>query len=372
MGKQKILYVHHAGGFGGAPKSMGYIIKDLDRNKYIPSLLNIEEGPINEFFKNQGIELFKMKGARPFHGSTVVEKSFMLLIRNYLYLIPSIIRAYFFIKKHKPKLIHLNSTCLFAFAMAAKLNNVKVICHVREPLREGFWGAPIRFFCKKYVDGFIAICKNDLNSLRLKTKAKNKAVVIYNFVDEIGFKQKTKSLKNELGLKVNDIVFLYLARFAKSNGWEELIKEAIKISSKKKNFHFVLAGATQEYELNYSKNKNIHILPFRKNVKELLTGADVFICPFTEPHFARGVIEASALGLPIIGANIGGVNELIKNNKTGFLYNNFSELENAIVKLGGDKQIRIEMGNEGVSFAFESFNHKKNLKETYSFYNEII
>ena len=32
MNKKKILFVHHSGGLGGAPKSMGYIIKNIDKD----------------------------------------------------------------------------------------------------------------------------------------------------------------------------------------------------------------------------------------------------------------------------------------------------------------------------------------------------
>ena len=336
MSKLKILFINHAGGLGGAPKSMSYIIKNLDRERFKPILVNIEDGLVNDFFKTLPVEFKKVKGIKPFHGSSVVEKSTRLFFRNYFFLFASVFNAYFLLKKIKPDLIHLNSTCLFPVAIAAKIHEIKVISHVREPLRKGIWGAPLRFFCKKFVDGFIAICKNDLESLKLPEKTTIKNKVIYNFVDQPISFSGNNLLKKELNLNKQDVVFLYLARFSKSNGWKELIEIVKPITKTHLNYHFVFVGAKEKSQLQYCNNSNIHILPFRQDVDMILNCSDIFICPFIEPHFSRGVIEASSYGLPIIGANIGGVNELVVHNETGLLYSNNSELENYIKLLGKD------------------------------------
>jgi glycosyltransferase involved in cell wall biosynthesis len=370
--KTKILFINHAGGFGGAPKSMSYIIKNLDKERFKPMLINIEDGPVNDFFKTLPVEFKKVKGIKPFHGSTVVEKSVKLFLRNYLFLIPSIFNAYFILKKIKPEIIHLNSTCLFPVAIAAKIHKLKVISHVREPLRKGVWGAPLRFFCKKFVNGFIAICKNDLESLNLPERTTIKSEVIYNFVDKPIPFSGNNLLKKELNLKKEDVVFLYLARFSKSNGWKELIEIVKPLTETLINYHFVFVGAHDKSQLNYCNNLNIHLLPFRQDVEMILNCSDVFICPFVEPHFARGIIEASSYALPIIGANIGGVNELVVHNETGFLYSKNSELENYIKLLGKDSKKRAELGEKGVTLSELEFNLELNLAKTYQFYNNFL
>ncbi|WP_165732996.1 glycosyltransferase family 4 protein [Polaribacter sp. 20A6] len=370
--KNKILYVHHAGCLAGAPKSLSYIIKGLDKNKYTPYLVNIERGPVDEFFNKLPVKILKLKGAKPFHGSTVVEKSLKLFIRNLIFLIPTIFKANRFIKKMDFDLIHLNSTCLFAFAIAAKWNKVKVVCHVREPLRKGIWGTPLRYFCNRFVDGFIAICENDLNSLKIKKSNQVKKEVIYNFVDLSKDIKNKNILREELKLKKGDVLFLYLARFSKSNGWKELISTIENKIDENENFHFVFVGAKNEYELNFSKNKNIHILPFREDVDDVLFSSDVFICPFVEPHFARGIIEASAHSISVLGTNIGGVNELIINNSTGFLYNSEEELIEKIHLLGNNPDLRIRLGKSGKEFSEVNFDLDKNLNKTYSFYSKIL
>ncbi|WP_162344222.1 glycosyltransferase family 4 protein [Cyclobacterium salsum] len=364
----KVLYVHHSGIYSGASKSLSYVIKNLDKFKYIPYLLNIERGPVNIIFKLLPVLLMQSKGIRPFHGSTVVQKSLKLFIRNWVFLIPSIIRANILVRRINPDLIHLNSSCLFVFAIVARWNKIKVICHLREPLRNGIWGAPIRFFCQRFVDGFISICKNDLDSMKFSKNFNIPCKVIYNFVETVEMDKKSNFLKSELGIKSGDIVFLYLARFASFNGWKKLISMGEKLVNEHPNFHFVLVGAQKESDFIYNRKKNFYILPFKQDVTSILLCSDIFVCPFTEPHFARGVIEASASGLPVIGSNIGGVDELVIHNETGYLYSSEKEFINYAIELGANENLRKKMGMSGRLLSEKRFNLEKNLKSTYEFY----
>ena len=383
MQKEKLLYIHHSGNFGGAPRSLSYLLKNIDHNIYKIKLINIrKKGPINKFFKELcnkfNIEFEIVEGVMPFHGSTVALKSIKHLLINMVFVFPSFLKAFRVLKREEPNIIHLNSTCLFVFAIASKLVNkdIKVIAHVREPLRNSISGRITSFFVKKYCDGLVAISNYDLSTLSIrKTKSQISSVVIHNFVDELDIPlglEKDFSLHERLDIPRKAIVFLYLARFAKGNGWEELISVAENVCESNSQFHFVLVGAHKEEELNYIKNTNIHLLLFQKDIKSLLLNSDVFICPFTEPHFSRGIIEASYSSLPVISSNISSVNELVIHNKTGFLYDDQAELISYISKLGSNKNLRENMGINANKFAKENFNLKIQANKTFSFYRKIL
>ncbi len=371
--KKRILFIHHSGGLGGAPRSLNYLLRSIERNKYVPLLINIEDGPANILFSKSRINPVLVKHCRPFHGTEGVNLTLKLIIRNWVYFIPSIINARKHIRKLQPDLIHLNSTSLISFAIAAKLVNKKlpVICHVREVIKKGFLGWPLRFFLKRNVDGFIGIYKYGLDSLKIpRENIKIRQEVIYNFVDVDPMKiSEQKNLyRDKLMIKKEDIVFLYLARFSAANGWRELYDMAEVIIKEKQNYHFILAGAENINNLKINKSTNIHILPFQNKVGQLLQTADIFVCPFTQPHFARGIIEASAFGLPILASNIEGVNELVKQKKTGYLYDNQISFKNYAIKLGDNPKLRKELGNNGIKFAKMNFNFETNTKKTFDFY----
>lgn len=368
--KIDILFIHHSGNFGGAPKSLSYIIKNIDRTKYTPKLINVASGPINDFFSKSGIDVKIVSGIKVFHGSTVVPKKISVLIRNYLFFLPSVINSFFLLKKEKPDLIHLNSTCLLSVGLAAKFLNIPVVCHVREPIRKGIWGWPLKYFNKWSVTGFIAISEFDLNSLG--ELGHIKSTVIYNFVDKFSSGKRRNNIRHEYGIPDDGVVFLYLARFAKGNGWKELIKIAEVVNRKFDSSYFVLAGRSQDVTLPTFESDRIFIRDFSPEVDDLLLNADVFICPFTEPHFARGVIEASAFSLPVLASNVGGVNELVVHGKTGFLYNSDRDFLNFSEILISDSSLRIELGKKGYKFAFERFNLEENLKDTLDFFELVL
>lgn len=375
MDKKKILFVHHAGGFGGAPKSMSFIIKNLDKKKYSAHLLNIAQGPINEFFKELPCELtVPKKGIRPFHGSYVVKSNLYHYLYGWFFLLPSIILAYRHLKKINPNLIHLNSTCLFSFAIAARFLKIKTICHVREPIRKGWVGWPLRFFNKTFVSGFIAISQFDLDSLKLQESVNTPHQIIYNFVESFNNTpmELNSDFRKELNINETDILFLYLARFADSNGWKELVEMAKDVVLKNSTVHFVLVGAKDKEHFIDTGHTNIHIVKFRSDIDKILKTSNIFVCPFILPHFARGIIETAAYGIPSIGSNIGGVNELIKPSVTGLLYESKEEFMHSCDTLINNKELRNILGTQAYTFAKESFEPDKNLKRTYEFYNNFF
>lgn len=375
MGK-KILYIHHCGGLAGAPKSLSILLDCLNLEKYEPSLLLIFKGPAIDYFKNKNLQIYYNKLINPFHGSTVTGDSYRNLIRDIIKSPFTFLASKYSIKKLKPEIIHLNSSCLCIVALAAKLtdNKIKIICHIREPLRNNLSGKIIRYLCYKYVDHFIAIDSYSASTM----KTKNNMSIIHNSVDLNVYNDKLSSniLRTELNIPNSDIIFLYLARVVDTNGTKELIKLGKEAIIKNKHFHFVIAGFVFDNLDTYSKEcieicrdtQNIHLLGFRNDVPQIIASSDIMVVPFTEPHFSRAIIEAAAIGKPSIGTNVGGVKELINNGETGYLCNNFEEFLGRCEELGNDAIQRESFGKAASEYAKDNFNIVKTSEKVFEIY----
>jgi len=360
---KKLLLVHHAGGMGGAPMSLSLILREIANSDYDSTLLLTKDGPVKELFDNTGIPVILNTSLKSMHGATVSKKwSRKIFLNNLIWAPLSFSNAKKVIAQLKPDIIHLNSSALAIVALAAKSvnKNIKVICHVREPLRNSFFGKIIRRLCYRAVDYFIAIDNYAASTM----KTRNNLTVIPNPVDLKRFSSKYKSTKirEELKISPNKIVFLFLARIAEGNGVFQLLEIARKQLGKN-DFHFIISGFNAESKDLYSLEaraeatslSNVSLLAYRNDVIDVIAAADVMIVPFTEPHFARAGIEAAAMGKPCIGANIGGVKDCIQHGTTGFLYSNMKEFEHYCTLLGNDEVLRKRLGENAVLFAKNNF-----------------
>lgn len=378
---KKILYIHHGGGLGGAPKSLAFLIEKIDRTKYYPIVLMTNDGPAKELFKEVGAEVIIEPRLGVFHGTTVTGMSFQLFMFNLIYLLPTKFLGKKIIESIKPDLIHLNTTCLFQYAKISKKikMDIPVITHVREPLLDNIFGKILKVMNHRYVDAYIAIEKYDLSKMNTDSKISK---VIYNFVDFTKYDSDIKSdiLREELSLKKEDVVFVYLARIDKSNGALQMVK-AINNLCKNKDFHFVMIGANEiksEYEKKVEKecknNPNIHLLNFRRDIPEVLASSDVNISPFVEPHFSRSVIEAAAMQVPSIISNVSGLTELVIDGKTGYVFDirNQSDFIEKINLLGGNPILRRELGVNSKIRAENLFEANINAKRTFDVYDLLL
>jgi len=363
----KVVYIHHAAGVSGAMRSLAFLISRINLKKIEPVLYCTYEGSAFDYFKSEGIIVKKTKRATTFHGSTISKNTLLLFINRLLHLPITAIEAFVLVRRENPDVLHLNSTCLFPFAIGSKLarRRTKVVTHVREPIVEGVYGWPLRYFTNLCSDYIIAICNNDMRSLHSRNSKKKS--VIYNFVDFNVYNDNVKgTLREELKIDDDKFVCLFLARFDEANGFFELVGWAKKISKLYPHIHFVFAGG--DYHTNETF-PNIDFVGFRNDVPNIIASCDINIVPFIQPHFARSVIECSAMGKPSVGNKIGGVDELIVENETGFLYDNsFESLLSKIVEIQ-NKDIYTLFSHNCISFAQKNFDIDVNASKTFDAYN---
>lgn len=373
---KKIMYVHHGDIKGGAPMSLKFLLEKINSCKYQTTVVCRVGKEECEFFKINNTKVISEPRIKPFHGSTVSGIDFKQIIYNFVYAFPTYYAMQRIVKEEKPDVVHLNSTCLFMCAKAVKNidKNVKVICHIREPLLPNIWGNILKKMSNKYCDYFIAIDEYDRKSVDPDNK---KTKVIYNFVDfsVFDYRIKTQVLRKELNLNKNEVIFLVLARISQENGILELVEKWSKNIQDNKS-QLVIVGEIQGREEMYTRKcheisdntDNINILTFRPDTVNVISSADVIVCPFIQPHFARMVVEGAAMKKPSISNNIEGPQELIVEKVTGMFYSNEKELVSIVRNLTYDEDLRNKLGNNAYKRAVENFNADINAKKTFDLY----
>lgn len=109
-------------------------------------------------------------------------------------------------------------------------------------------------------------------------------------------------------------------------------------------------------------------------VPKFLSQIDIFVMPSLMEAFGVAALEASAMEIPVVASRIGGVPEVVKDGKTGFLVEpkNVDELAKAIAKLIENPSLREKLGQEGRKFVKENYNWSKNAQQMEKLYKRII
>jgi glycosyltransferase involved in cell wall biosynthesis len=115
-------------------------------------------------------------------------------------------------------------------------------------------------------------------------------------------------------------------------------------------------------------------MPYEENVPALLAVSDLLVFPSTQPHFARPVIEAAAMGKPSVASNLDGVSELVDSGKTGLLVpaRDPRALAKAIATLLEDKNQRQRIGEAAHVFARSRFDSVAQVKKMMNVYNNLL
>lgn len=100
---------------------------------------------------------------------------------------------------------------------------------------------------------------------------------------------------------------------------------------------------------------------------------DIGCYPSVEESFGVSIIEASACEIPVVATLVGGIPELVQNNKTGFLVpaNDVQSIVVALENLMINKELRIRFGKEGRNFVSQNYNWDRCVEMMMDSYEEI-
>ncbi len=217
---------------------------------------------------------------------------------------------------------------------------------------------------------------DDLNYfIEKKIVPKEKAVLIKSSgVDTEFFSpaSKNKRLMNQLNISDNKPVVLMIARVLKDKGVIEYIEAA---SDLKNIAEFIYVGDIDKGNKNSFKPdfKNVRFLGFRNNIKDFIAIADIVVLPSYREGTPRTLLEAGAMGKPLITTDAPGCREVVKEGFNGYLVpiKNSKELANKIKILIEDKTLRDKFGKNSREYIKKEFDIKIVVKKYLEIYEDL-
>ncbi|UCC94463.1 MAG: glycosyltransferase family 4 protein [Candidatus Omnitrophota bacterium] len=369
----RILYVIENIFFGGGERAFSQIINGLDKKKYQIYVACLPGGVFEEEIKGSAKIL-------PFD------------LRNRFNLV-NIYRLAKIMKEHHIQLVHSQAGRggFFVRVAARKAGIAGVVSTVAMPvegfdvglLRRGIYIGLDRF-SEKFVDKFIVVSEALRRTLNQKHKiSPEKIVKIHNGVELNEYKPDLNlapAFRKELDIDNNAILIGTIGRLTWQKGLPYFIQAAKKVLDTQSNVRFLVVGEGEKKKELEGLVKDLAIenrvifTGFRKDVKSALGALDVFVLPSIREGQPLILLEAMAMGKPIVATDIEGVNEILEDGKTGALIPsaNSSALAEAIVGMLQESKKTEEMGKLARSTVMDKFNIQDKVKEHQRLYEAII
>jgi glycosyltransferase involved in cell wall biosynthesis len=118
----------------------------------------------------------------------------------------------------------------------------------------------------------------------------------------------------------------------------------------------------------------VEFLGYRRQVESLISDFDVFVLPSISEGLGLALLEAMALGKPVIASEVGGIPEVVKNNSNGILVSpgNDKALAESIIKVLSNKTDSRIMGEKGQKTVLEKFSSNAMIEKTIQIYKKIL
>lgn len=249
-------------------------------------------------------------------------------------------------KARQPDIIHTRNWGTIDGIIAAKLAKVPILVHsehgwnIDDPDGQNSKRRLARRILSFGINHFIAVSEN-IRQWLIKSIGieKKKITKISNGVDTAKFcPSSQKKFRTSLGLK-DEIVIGTVGRLDPIKRHDLLLQAFSRLDHKCYNLRLILVGDGPEgprlhllrEKLPISK-KRIILLGGQDNIVKFYNLMDIFVLPSRNEGMSNTIIEAMAVGLPIVATLVGGNPELVSHDKTGFLIpiDNCEAIQNAI------------------------------------------
>jgi glycosyltransferase involved in cell wall biosynthesis len=391
-----ILYIHPAGSFGGASKSLVELFQVLKHHNVTGYVITPKGSSANAFAKS-GMHTIETLGLTQFDNTRFGyyrKWRWLILIRELFFLpfsVMTLMRAKCLAVKFD--LIHINEITLLPVAVMAKwVFHVPMVMHIRS-LQRSNSTVLARFYYKvlrKTIDTIICIDE----TVKYSVPANIDTIIIHNGINVGDIKigsLKTYSDTVNIGL---------VGVLLRLKGVYEFIEAAKILATESKiKTKFILVGENarkaggiiswfykkfQFSEDVYSgveqyikKNNLLDQIELRGSIADITTfypEIDILCFPSYLNACGRPVFEAAFFGIPSIVAVSNPKSDTIQHGVTGVTIEKPDPrlLADAILLLVNDCQYRLKLGKQAKSFVNENFDINKNAKITLLEYKKLV
>lgn len=369
-----ILFIHQSAELYGSDKTLLLLLKHIDRTKFYPVVLLPNEGPLKTELENVNIKVV-VAPVLKLYRKIFSPRNILKFIKD----IKTGIRALDALnKQHRFDIVYSNTLAVLLGMVYARKRKIKHLWHVHEIIVHPKIIASI--FPRILMRYSHAVVCNSLatkkNLIARVLKLTSKTTVIYNGLESI-ISIEDSGRKADFGFNETDLIITLVGRISRLKGHKLLLDVFINNLIHHENIKLLFVGSPvegQEYYLEEIENTiitnelkdRVKIVPFLKELTAIWSITDIAVMPSTEAEsFGLVATEAMMAKKPVVASNLGGLSEIVIDNKTGYLFDPESKPDffKAILSLIENPSLRTEFGKNGYERVIKEFSIEKHVKE---------
>lgn len=364
-----VMQIVHDLNFGGMQRVVVDLCLNVDSSKFNMRVCCLDElGPNAKELEQRGIPVFLVK-----------KKS------GLDWLLPLKLRKLFL--QQKVQVVHTHGINPFFYgtigAILAKVPVKIQTDHARGVFPVARKEMVSEMILSWFVNRIVAVSegvKSDL--VKYEHISPEKIQVIYNGIDASKYcvKIDERKKRKELGIDRDDKVIGVGVRLSEQKGIKYLIDAVSLLSKSFPNVKLLIIGdgecrtGLEKLASSCGITDKVIFTGFRSDIPEILQIIDVYALPSLWEGHPLVLLEAMAVGKPVVATDIPGNRETVEHGKTGMLVptRNSEELTDSLLMMLKNNEMRIKMGFMGNRLFEERFTIERMTNKNESLYESFL
>ena len=381
--KSNILYLDSGSGIGGGQRSLLLLLNRLDKARFTPFVGCLGDSAFAAEVEKTTANVIPLSLPAA-HNKTDKVKRFTLrdLFEDFRQL-RVIMELHRIVKRHAIDLIHANSLSVALLGgIVARINRIPILMHKRYATSYGI----LDRLCERLLHRVILVSE----ATRWDFAPAAKQTLIYNGVDLNAFQaspEEIEALQTELFSDEPDAALLVgvVTRITPEKGIHVLVRAMQELKDRTNVKLLIVGGPYFQKDVDYLDTLKQEVADLGVEDSVIFTGflsdtrivtslLDIVLVPSIIPEACpRTIIEAMAVGKPVIATPLGGSKELV-TPETGVLVppGDASAVAEAIATLATDRERLAAMGEAARERAVQLFSSEKNTALTEAVYTELL
>ena len=317
MTPASVVHVAESTGWAGGERYLLALATELDRKRFRLSVIVPDDGPLVERLHALDVDTARV----PLNERLVSPRAFLALVRAFQRLRPAIVQSHGARSNvytrlaaryaGVPIVLSTVHNSLFDYEVSRWRRRLYVLAErLTSPLAD-------RILCVSQ-----AIARDLVERYHIEAA---RTVVVHNGIDAWAFRpaRARVAVRAELGIADGCRVIVMAGRMTAQKGWDVLLEAAARLAPVRDDLAWVLVGdgplrtalARRAADLGLA----VRFTGARSDIADVLGCADVVVLASRSEGLPFTLLEAMALGKPVVATRVGGVPEVVEDGRSGRL-----------------------------------------------------